>query len=319
MTEPIRITLGGYQGPASVHTRGLQMLRDALLRLAGDWIDVDLRPNMAADGHATADLPDLTEGDTLDGCYISSSYLAERVPALSLFDMPFAAPNRDQAFALLDGPLGARFVQEVEAHTGLVLLGIWDNGLRHMSTGGQPLRHPSQCDGLVLRTLPNGHQQRVFRSLGFDPVAVDAKDLPGAVARGEVNAQENPLTNTYNFGLHETLPTITLTGHLMGIALVLFNRDRFLSWPEDIRVAVRAAVAEASAAQRALARDDDAASAQALAAAGARLVDLTAAEHDAWRAAAAPEVARSRARLDRDLLALLDTDTDIGAARKAQA
>ncbi len=310
MTDPIRITLGGYQGPASVHTRGLQMLRDALAERCGDRVEVVLRPNMAEDGYGTADLPGLAESGLLDGCYISSSYLAARVPALSLFDMPFGAPEHARAFAMLDGALGARLAREVESHTDLALLGIWDNGMRHMASAGTPLRRPSDGAGLVLRTLPNADHQRVFRALGFEPRAVDAKDLAGAVARGEVGAQENPLTNTLNFGLHETLPVITLTGHLMGIALVLFNRARIKAWPEEIRLAVEDAVAQASHAQRALAREDEAVSAKALAASGATLVELSEADRDAWRAATAPELARRRAEMDPALLALFEGGTE---------
>ncbi|SNS86772.1 TRAP transporter substrate-binding protein [Tropicimonas sediminicola] len=307
MTEPIRISLGGYQGPGSVHTRALSQLQDAIERRTGGAVEVRIRANVAEDGHGTADLPDLVESGQLDGCYISSSYLSDRIQALSLFDMPFAVPDRDAALALLDGALGARFAQEVEAHTGLVLLGIWDNGLRHISTADRPLHRPAQGKCLVLRTLPNADHQRAFRTLGFEPRVVDAKDLAGAVSRGEVDAQENPLTNTYNFGLHETLPTITLTGHLMGIALLLFNRARLQALPEAIRAAVRAAATEASRAQRELAREDDAHCARALLEAGATMHHLTAEDRAAWRDAAEPELARSRARFDPDLLSLFQT------------
>ncbi|MDV7143890.1 TRAP transporter substrate-binding protein [Tropicimonas sp. TH_r6] len=317
MTDGLRIGLGGYQGPASVHTRGLHMVRQALSRLSDGHIVVEIRENMAEHGHGTADLPGLVEDGALDGCYISSSYLADRVPALSLFDMPFAAPDRAQALAALDGKLGACLAREIEARTGLTLLGVWDNGLRHVSTADRPLRSPAETGGLVLRTLPNAEHQRVFRALGFEPRAVDAKELAGAVARGEVDAHENPLTNTLQFGLHETLPTVTLTGHLMGIALVLINRKRFQSWPEEIQGQVRAAVAEASDAQRALAAREEAASARALLAAGAQLIELTEAEQAAWRRAAEPHLAESRARLAPDLLALFEASQT--ADRRASA
>lgn len=307
MSELIGIKLGGYQSPDSVHTRALKLLRDSLLDLAGDRIEVDVQANVAEFGHKTADLPRLVESGVLDGSYISSSYLADTVPALSMFDIPFAAPNRAQAFVQLDGALGARFKQEIESKTGLAMLGIWDNGMRHVSTAGRPMHRPSQCEGLVLRTLPNENHQRVFRSLGFDPRVIDAKDLSASVARGDVDAQENPLTNTYNFGLYKALPTITLTRHLMGIALVLFNKERFLSWPEEIRALVTQAVDIASRAQRKLAQKEDEACAEALLSSGAQLIELSEDDRAAWRAAAHTEILRSRAQLDPELLALLNS------------
>lgn len=306
MSGPERITLAGYQGPGSVHTRGLEAFRDAMTRQLGDRVEVILRPNVGPDGIKTEDLPGLVEAGDFDGCYIASSYLAGRVPALSLFDMPFSAPDRAQGLALVDGPLGARFAQDIGAATELALLGVWDNGLRHMATARTPLRAPADCTGLVLRTLPNDDHQRVFRALGFNPQVIDAKDLTEAVNSGRVDAQENPLTNTYNFNLHGPLPIITLTAHLMGIALLVFNKARLAALPGDIRAAITVAASEATAAQRALAQSDDAQCAQALAASGATLVDLTTAERAAWQAAAAPHTARARTQHDTNLLALWD-------------
>lgn len=307
MSARHRIILGGYQGPGSVHTRGLDRLGAALERLSGGEIAVEIRANVGAQGHKTADLPALVAAGEIDLCYLASSYLAARVPALALFDMPFAAPSRDRALGLLDGPLGARLAEDVAAATGMALLGVWDNGLRHMATADRALRRPADAAGLVLRTLPNEDHQRVFRSLGFRPRVVDATELQAAVAGGTVDAQENPLTNTLNFDLHRALPCITRTGHLMGLALLLGNRARIAALPAGLRRALQQAVAEATAAQRTEARAEDAACEARLAEAGARFCDLTETERAGWRRAAAPENARIRARLAPAVLALFDS------------
>lgn len=307
MSPQIHISMAGYQGPGSVHTRGLEAFRDALTERMGDRVEVTVRANVGPEGIKTEDVPSLTEAGDFDVCYIASSYLAARVPALALFDMPFAAPERDRALDLVDGPLGARFGTALAEATNLVLLGVWDNGQRHMAAN-RPLRNPCDCTGLVLRTLPNADHQRVFRALGFEPRVIDAKDLTAAVSGGEVDAQENPLTNTYNFGLHGALPHVTLTGHLMGIALLVINKDRLATFPDDIRTAVIAAAKDATKVQRSLARSDDAVCTKALTDEGATLITLTDDERDAWRAAAAPHVAQCRAQQDADLLALYEAD-----------
>ena len=209
---------------------------------------------------------------------------------------------------MLDGSLGQRLRAEVEAKTGYSVLGYWDNGLRHISSRSSRLTDPAACKGLKLRTLASDDHQRVFRALGFDPMAIDVRDLPAAVAEGRVDAQENPLTNIYNFRLHDTHRAITLTGHLLGVALVLFNRDIVESWPDDIRVALRQAVAEATKDQRRFAEDDDVVCAKALREEGVELVELSAAERDAFCAATRAEVDTTRGRFDADLIALFESD-----------
>src|SRR5262249_46352675 len=157
----------------------------------------------------------------------SSSYLAGRVPSLRLLDLPFLVSDRARAYEALDGPLGDRLAADIAGVTGYRVLGFWDNGFRHFSNRLRPIRHPRACRGLRIRTLDNELHQQVFRQLGFEPVTIDVKDLPAAVASGQIDAQENPLTNTLNFALHRTHRHISLTSHFFGVALLLVNREHF--------------------------------------------------------------------------------------------
>ena len=70
-------------------------------------------------------------------------------------------------------------------------------------------------------------------SSGFVPVRLDVKELRGAVENGTVDAQENPLTNTYNFDIHKHHRYITLSGHFFGVATLLCHNPTFQAWPVD--------------------------------------------------------------------------------------
>ena len=67
--------------------------------------------------------------------------------------------------------------------------------------------------------------------MGFAPMMIDVKDLVRAVETHEVDAQENPLTHTVNFGLHRTHKHLSLTAHFRGVALLLANRAWFEALP----------------------------------------------------------------------------------------
>lgn len=301
----VKIKFGGYQGDNSVHTRGARVLCDALRRIAGE---VEFIQNIVEDGRKASDLLLMTESGELDGCYFSSSYLAERVPELALFDQHFAVPDRRRAYGVLDGALGRRLAQEVEAKTGYNVLGYWDNGLRHISSVGTAIRSPADCAGLKLRTLASEDHRRVFRALGFEPMAIDVRDLPDAVVTGKVDAQENPLTNIYNFRLHDTHRVVTLTGHLLGVALVLFNRKAVESWPSDVQQAVAQAVAEATIAQRRFAEEDDDICAKAMRDEGVTLIELSEEERASLANTARQEVETTRGRFSAELISLFEND-----------
>ncbi len=254
---PISIRFGGYQPPSSIHNKAAEIFGNALSSRLGDAVQFELDGNITASGHNAADLLTMVEDGALTLCYFSSSYLAARVPEFALLDLPFITKDREQAYALLDGACGRRLSEQLSANTGFCLLGFWDNGFRHLSNRVRPIRTPADCDGLRIRTLFSEMHRQVFQLLGFDPVALDVKELVPAVRSGAVDAQENPLTNIYNFGIHADHRYITLSGHVFGVALLLCHKASYASWPDDVRHAVTEAAAEATAAQRRFAAAED--------------------------------------------------------------
>ena len=114
---------------------------------------------------------------------------------------------------------------------------------------------------------------------------IDVADLTRAVADGTVDAQENPLTNMVNFGLEAHHKHVSLTGHLLGIALLLVNRARFAALPAELRDVLDAAAQESETIQRALAVAEDADCLKLLSAAGVAVVGPEDIDLAAFRAA----------------------------------
>ncbi len=312
--EPIHIRFGGYQPPTSVHNKAAEVFGNALATRLGDAVAFSLDGNIIASGHQAVDLLRFVENGTLTLCYFSASYLAARIPAFALLDLPFLLNNRPMAYAVLDGPLGQHLAERLAAHTGFRLLGWWDNGFRHLSNRVRPIHHPRDCQGLRIRTLMSDLHQEVFRLLGFEPVALDVKDLLASVAAGSIDAQENPLTNIYNFGIHEHHRYITLSSHFFGAAVLLCHQASYQAWPTDIQHAVMDAAAEATRAQRqfAAAEDDD-----VMARLDPRhneLIHLTDAARAEFTQLLAPLVHAQRARFGDDLFRHLQSDADTAQA-----
>jgi len=286
----LKITFGGYQPPASVHNRAAVVFGDSLRAVLGGDVAFGLTGNIIEQGHKAADLLTMVENGDLDLCYFSTSYLAARVPEFALLDLPFLIDDREKAYRILDRELGALLTERLAAVSGFKILSFWDNGFRHFSNRQHPIRTPADCEGLKLRTLFSELHADVFRLLGFDPVALDVKDLLAAAADGSIDAQENPLTNTYNFGLHKHHPYLTLSSHFFGAAALLCNRQHFESWPKRVQDAVIAAAAAATVAQRKFAAEEDVTVLAKLRESGADIVTLTTDERTAFVDAVAPIV-----------------------------
>ncbi len=294
--NPTIIRFGGYQAPASVHTRGAQAFGEHLGRRLGAAVQFELTGNVIDRGRPARDLLAMVETGELDLCYFSASYLAERVPEMALLDLPFTFSDRAGVYGILDGPVGGYLADRLEAATGYRLLGFWDNGFRHFSNSVRPIRQPEDCRGLRIRTLFSDAHQEVFRALGFDPVALDVKDLLAGIEDGTVVAQENPLTNILNFDIHLKHRYITLSGHFFGAAALLCNAESLERWPDIVRAAVLDSAAVATAEQRRLAGAEDDEILKQLNKADVEIVELGNAERQRFADAVQPLIEAQRAR-----------------------
>jgi len=303
---PITIRLGGYQPPASIHTRAARRFAERLGERLGDRIRFEQVVSVLDLGRPSGDLPLMVESGELSLCYMSTVLFTGRVPELAVLELPFVVRDRAAAWAALDGALGARLVDRLHAVTPFRVLGLWDNGFRHLTNRVRPIRRPADCRGLTIRTQPSALHGEVFRALGFTPRAIDIEEFVRQVAGGDVDAHDNPLTSIHVFGVHRHHRHITLTGHFFGASLLLCNADHYRAWPAEVRAAVDEAAAEATALQRQLAAAEDDAVLARLDPRENEVVRLTADERAAFVTAVQPVVATYRRRLDPALFSQLE-------------
>lgn len=253
----ISVSFVGYQPMTSVHTRAAQVFERALRDQLGDGLEFVLQNNVAEAGMKAADCLSLVESGERTFCYFASSYSAHRFPEIAILDLPFLVSDRHRAYQALDGGFGDAMKDIVRANSDYELLGFWDNGFRHLSNGVHPIRTPSDCAGLRIRTGDSKLHQDTFAALGFEPTFIDVADLAAAVERGDVDAQDNPLSNIFNFGIHNHHRFITLSGHFLGFVTLLCHRPTFEGWDAATKAAVHSAVAQATEAQRGFAQAED--------------------------------------------------------------
>jgi C4-dicarboxylate-binding protein DctP len=299
--DPITIRFGGYQPPTSVHSKAAEIFGRRLADGLGGGVQFDLDGDVTASGQAVTGLMEGVEIGAFDLCYVSASYLAARVPEFGLLDLPFTINDREQAYRVLDGPLARILADKLAACSGYRLLGFWDNGFRHFSNRLRPIREPADCKGMRIRTLLNDLHGQVFRTLGFEPVALDVKDLVASVRNNTVDAQENPLTNYYNFAIHKYHRHITLSGHFFGAAALLCHGAGYAAWPAEVRRAVDEAASEATARQREFAAAEDSGVLARLNPDQTEIVRLSDGERALFIKAVAPIIERQRAALGNEM------------------
>ncbi len=292
---PLEISFAGYQKPDSIHTRSAACFGEALSAELGDEIRYTLIPSVTDLGHRQGDMIRLVGEGEFDLCYIAASFFTTNfVPAFGAVDLPFVFEDQHHGYRAMDGPLGRSLAAAIDDLSPYTWLGYWCNGMRHLSNSVRPIRAPADCRGLRIRTLASPLHGETFRALGMTPEIADIAALLERSAAGTIDAQDNPLTNIFNFRIHELQPHITMTGHFWAPAVIVANKNTFRNWPGRVRDAVRAAAEASTRYQRELALAEDA-RIMALLEPPVEVVTLTPAERAAFAAATAPVVDAHRA------------------------
>jgi len=307
MARPIEIRMGGY-GPATTgFSQALKRIGNRLAGRFGDRVDIKYVWNIMDLGYRAEDILWLVEHGLLTLGYQSSSYLTDRVPELGFVDLPFLFARTEDARAAIDGALGQFLARKIESQIDYRILGFFENGFRHLSNRVRAVHRPADLAGLRIRVLPSQVQARTFELLGAVPLRLDLTEAIAMIKSAAIDAQENPLTNTVTYGVHNFHRFHTLTSHFYVSRPIFLHRPTFEGWPADLQEEMRAAVTEAIAFQRDLHEREEKDARRAIEAAGCEVVELGAEEHAAFVAAVQPLLREARSQYGEELFALAAT------------
>jgi TRAP-type C4-dicarboxylate transport system substrate-binding protein len=231
----ISIRFGGYQNPDSIHNQSAIFFGQKLKEHFKDQIDFELIGNVMNHGRMSGDLPQMVSSGELTCCYISTVRFTEWVPEVAIIDLPFIVKDRQTIQNSFRNHFGNHLKKRFLNASPFHLMGIWDNGFRHITNNIRSIHTPKDCEGLNIRTQMSQIHVDSLRSMGFNPIPIDVKDFIAQINTGRFNAQDNPLTNTYNFGVHNYHRFITLTGHFFGGTAFICNRQIYDSWTKDFQ------------------------------------------------------------------------------------
>ncbi|MBS0407259.1 MAG: TRAP transporter substrate-binding protein [Proteobacteria bacterium] len=252
--QTTKLTLGHGAAAGNPRHEAAVKFGEILKAKTGGRIEVQVAPSGQL-GDDAAMVTALRTG-ALDISANSQGAVANVVPEYAAFGMPFLFDSLPQAWKLLDGPLGKELADK-SAAKGLIVLGYWDNGIRHMSDSKRPLLKPEDLKGLKMRTPPDAVTVDIMEALGAEAQQIKFAELYIALQQGVVDGQENPLMNIYASKLYEVQPFISLTGHKYEMTPFLMSKRSWDRLSEADRIAVREAAADATALQRKLSQESD--------------------------------------------------------------
>lgn len=262
------LTFGHAQPPEHPRARAAQRFAETIKERTRGRIVIDVA-GAASVGDDAAMMKALADG-SLDLTANSQGTVSAVVPEFSAIGMPFLFASPEAAWRVLDGPAGQELAQKAAAK-GLIVLGFWDNGIRHLSNAARPIREPGDVRGLRIRTPADPVTQDVVAALGGKPVEIKFSDVYNALRRGVVDGQENPLTNILSAKLYEVQKYVSLTGHKYEVTPFLMRKGAWNALSSADQAIFRAAAEDATRYQRQVMRQAETNAYKDLAARGLRI------------------------------------------------
>ncbi|MBD5800622.1 2,3-diketo-L-gulonate-binding periplasmic protein YiaO precursor [Azoarcus sp. Aa7] len=244
--SPIRITFGHGAAPGNPRSVAAEKFAELVKAKSNGAIEVTVA-GAAQLGDDAAMLTSLRTG-SLGISANSQGTTSSVVPELAALGMPFLFADSASAVKVVSGRIGDQLRPKFDA-IGLVPIGWWDNGIRHITNSKRPIRAPDDLKGLKIRTPADPSTIDIFQSLGAATAQIAFAELYVALQQGVVDGQENPLTNIASSKLYEVNKYISLSAHKWESTPVLMSKIAWGRLNKQQQQLVMEAMAEATALQ----------------------------------------------------------------------
>ncbi len=176
---------------------------------------------------------------------LPSTVMSSVTPEFGVFEMPYIVQDRDHMRKVRDEVV-MKTMQEAAQKKGYRILGVWENGFRHITNNVRPINTPEDLQGIKLRTPRGEWRLKMFQAYGANPTPMAFSEVFTALQTGVIDGQENPFAQIYSGKFQEVQKYISLTGHVYTPAYAVVAEDQFARLPEDVQKILADCAAENS-------------------------------------------------------------------------
>lgn len=251
----ISLKLGHTGAPNHHYNLTCEKFVEAVKQKSGGEIEIKIFPS-----DQLGNQRQLVEGaqlGTVDMVLTSDSQISSFVDAFGALNLPFLFRDIDHVGKAMDGDVGEYFSKEAEKK-GLVILGYWENGFRHVSNSKRPIEKLEDLKGLKLRTPNSQVTLASFKALGALPTPMSFGEIYSALQLGTVDGQENPIAHILTQKWYEVQKFFSLTNHQHNVEPLCMSKVIFDSLKPEYRQILLDAAKEHALVSRAMVTSDEA-------------------------------------------------------------
>lgn len=192
----------------------------------------------------------------LDIAVVNQSVLANFIPDVAAFDLPYVIESAEHADRVFLGDIGNELLESLST-VELKGLGIWESGFRNLTNSKREVNSAEDIKGLRIRVMENEIHQKLWKSLGADPVPMAWSEAYTGMQQGALDGQENPSTVIDKNNVVEVNKKMAITEHVYStVVLVMAPKTWEALTPEDQEI-ITQCMEKANIEERKLSREMD--------------------------------------------------------------
>ena len=222
--------------------QGSSKLKEVAEKLSNGEIEVQIFPNSQLGGEL--EMVSQVRLGALDMAMAGSGIVAAIEPTFSITELPFVWKSRDQAWKVLNGPIGAKMfaLLEPKGIKGLSW-GVWD--MRGFLTVGFDVTKPDDLKGKKIRVIENPLYVRTIRAYGGNPVPMAWPEVYSALQQKAIDGVETNYHGMSDSKLYEVAKSLAVSDHIWTATVFMINKKKLESLPPKLQEVIVKAAKEA--------------------------------------------------------------------------
>ncbi|HSG94685.1 MAG TPA: TRAP transporter substrate-binding protein, partial [Afifellaceae bacterium] len=168
---------------------------------------------------------------------LPSSVMSSVADEFGVFEMPYIIKDREHMNRVEDALMDS-VLQPAAQSKGYRIIGLMENGFRHITNNVRPINVPDDLKGIKLRTPSGAWRVKMFQLYGANPTPLAFSEVFTALQTGVMDGQENPYAQIASAKFQEVQKYLSITGHVYTPAYVLVSDEHFGKLPEDVQAAL---------------------------------------------------------------------------------
>lgn len=163
---------------------------------------------------------------------VTTGAVANSVPELNVFEMPYLFDNIKQADCVLDNHMVAP-VSKLLAGKGMVFISWAENGFRSIGVKGKAIKTPADIKGIKVRSQEAKTHIQFWKSVGANPIPIAIPEVLPALQTGVVNGFDNTPLFTMAAEWQTTIDNFTFTKHIYQPAVIVASKKFYDKQPAE--------------------------------------------------------------------------------------